>query len=357
VNRGPASAAGEHFAAARQRFEDTARSCSDQLHVREVDIAGARVRLRLVGHTLAEYLTETFAHLHGNHTSAPPALEIDAWSESETGAAAMPGVLRGASAFEATMDGGSVSISADEQFVAYRVGDNSVSWIDRAASRIVASVRRPEDLLLRERVKPFGALLPVWLRDRGVRVLHAAAVAEGGQALLLPGASGSGKSTCATFCVDAGLQYLGDDAVALEENGSGRFVVHSLYGGARMWPEAGRLLSGWSRDAIEPHSSGDEAKLLLFVGRRHRNRLVPQARVAAIAFPRVVGRGETCLRPLHAVAAVRALVATSLFLSFRPEASDMDQMLRLVRSLPAYSLELGSDRSQIAAVVRGCLRG
>lgn len=333
-----------------------ARTCPDRLQVRELDLAGAHVRLRVVGDILAEYLTETVAHLQASRLSSSPDLEIDAWSENETGEPALPEEAPWAGAFEAPIDGGSIAISADERFLAFRVGENSVSWLDRHASRIVASVRHPSDLLLRERVKPFGALVPFWLRDRGIRVMHAAGVADGQRAVLLPGLSGAGKSTCATLCVEAGLHFLGDDAIALQETDDGAFVAHSLYGGARLWPADAGFFPDWSSHAVHPHSSGDEPKLLLFVGRRHRKRLMPRADIAAIAFPSVTAGAETRLRPLTRVEALRAMVVTSLFLSVKPEPADMDQILRLVTRLPAFALELGTDRSQIPALVERCLR-
>lgn len=313
------------------------------------------MRLRLVGDALAEYLAESFAHLQTPMSSSPD-LEIDAWSEVETGEPGLPREPPGADAFEVPIDGGQVMISADEQFLALRVGDNSVAWLDRRASRVVASVRRPDDLLLRERVKPFGALIPMWLHDRGVRVMHAAALADGDRAVLLPGLSGSGKSTCATFCVEAGLRYLGDDAVALQERGDGSFVAHSLYGAARLWPADGAFFPDWSSNAVPPESSGDDPKLLLYVGRQHRERLLPRAEVVALAFPRITAGAQTRLVRLSRAQALRALVGTSLVLHVKSEPADIDQMVRLATSLPAYALELGADRFRIPALVAQCLQ-
>jgi hypothetical protein len=327
-----------------------------RVHVHDIELAGARARLRLAGDILADQLTETFSHLRAAPGSSTPDLRIEAWAEDETGE---PGLHREPAApdpVEVAIDGGRVAISGDERFLDYRVGDNSVAWLDRATSRIVASVRRTGDMLLRERVKPFGALLPVWLRDRGVRVMHAAAVGDGVRAVLLPGLPGAGKSTCATFCVEAGLFYLGDDAIGLQETEGDGFIAHSLYGAARLWPKDAEFFPDWSRRAVHPHGSGDEPKLLFYVGRRHQQRLAPRAQIAAIAFPEVKQHGEPRLRRLSRAQALRALVVTSLFLSVKPEPADMDHLARLVNALPAFALELGGDRSRIADLVDQCLR-
>ena len=73
-------------------------------------------------------------------------------------------------------------------------------------------------------------LLPIlsWLvAERGCAVLHAAAIATPHGALLLGGRSGTGKSTAALACLDAGVGFLGDD-MCIVEPGSPP-VVHSLY--------------------------------------------------------------------------------------------------------------------------------
>lgn len=346
----------DRFTAARQTFDGVARTCADRLHVREIDLAGARVRLRFVGDALVAGLFESFAHLQVAPQPTLPALCIDAWAEDETGVTGLPPNFLPGDVREPPLDGGVLGISADEQYLGYGVGDNSVSWMDRRASYIVASVRRSGDIPLRERVKPFGPLLMSWLRDRGVRVTHAAAVGDNDRAVLLPGPSGSGKSTCATVCVAAGLRYLADDAVGLEERSDGRFIAHSLYGGARLWPLDGELFPDLSQHAMYPDSSGNDPKLLLFVGRRHMEQLLRSASISAIAFPRITMQVDTRLRTISRAEALRAFVASSLFLWMQPRPADIDQMLRLLSTVPVFSLDLGTDRSQIPHFVRQCLQ-
>jgi hypothetical protein len=55
--------------------------------------------------------------------------------------------------------------------------------------------------------------------------IHAAGVASGGRAVLLPGRSGAGKSTLVAALVQRGLHYLGDELVAVDPT-NGRVIAH-----------------------------------------------------------------------------------------------------------------------------------
>ena len=64
------------------------------------------------------------------------------------------------------------------------------------------------------------ALAPV-LRRRGIYLIHAFSAAANGQALLLCGASGSGKTTTGLALCAAGMQLLANDIAALRRTGTG----------------------------------------------------------------------------------------------------------------------------------------
>ncbi|WP_156041029.1 PqqD family protein [Chondromyces apiculatus] len=71
------------------------------------------------------------------------------------------------------------------------------------------------------------ALMTLALARRGVLVLHAAAVAHGGDAVVLLGASGAGKTTTARRLGREGLRRLSDDLIAIETKASPP-VLHRL---------------------------------------------------------------------------------------------------------------------------------
>lgn len=57
------------------------------------------------------------------------------------------------------------------------------------------------------------------LRARGLVFLHAGAVVWRGRGILLPGRSGSGKSSLVAALLQAGAQYLSDELAVLDESG------------------------------------------------------------------------------------------------------------------------------------------
>jgi hypothetical protein len=86
-----------------------------------------------------------------------------------------------------------------------------------------------------------GYLPIAWmLAGHGRFMVHGAAVARDGAALLLLGNSGAGKSTLAAAALDAGWRALSDDLTILESASSG-FVVHGVHKAPAIPAEIGGL--------------------------------------------------------------------------------------------------------------------
>lgn len=79
------------------------------------------------------------------------------------------------------------------------------------------------------------SVLPVLLTLGGDTVLHASAVAVGGQAIALVGPSGRGKSTLCAALAAAGCPVVADDALLIRPVGD-RFLAVPSYPGLRLWP-------------------------------------------------------------------------------------------------------------------------
>jgi len=72
----------------------------------------------------------------------------------------------------------------------------------------------------------FAQVLPSAAALQGLEVLHASAVAIGGEATAIVSASGGGKSTLAAAMLAAGAELVTDDVLAVEPGGGGELVAH-----------------------------------------------------------------------------------------------------------------------------------
>lgn len=129
-------------------------------------------------------------------------------------------------------------------------------------------------------------LLPVlsWaFAARGFAVVHAAAVATASGALLIGGRSGTGKSTTALACLDAGLGFLGDDMCVIEPGDPP--VVHSLFCSAKLDASDTPRFPALSPALVEGSGPGWEKSVYLFDHHLVRG-VVREAPLAGVAIPR-----------------------------------------------------------------------
>jgi hypothetical protein len=127
-----------------------------------------------------------------------------------------------------------------------------------------AEVERWQRLLIAQAL-PFAAVL------RGLEAFHASGVVLGGRAVLLAGASGSGKSSLALALRRRGAEFLADDVVAVGADGEGDGAVLAHPGppvAALDTAEVARLRSA---------QSGDEGPIL---GRSSRETMIAVATLA-----------------------------------------------------------------------------
>lgn len=90
-------------------------------------------------------------------------------------------------------------------------------------------------------------VLPLVLSRRGRLVLHAGAVAIGGEVFAFIGPTGSGKSTLVAACANAGAEVVADDSVVIVRDGD-RWLAWPSYPAIRLWASAADLV-GWESGA------------------------------------------------------------------------------------------------------------
>lgn len=223
-------------------------------------------------------------------------------------------------------------------------------WLDTAGGRLEGSLAEPLDLhyaLLSSIFFffPFAQLLA----RRGLHVVHAAAMERNERGVLIPGMSGSGKSTCCVSLMRAGYRCLSDDKPFLRQNGSGvellpfPEMIDVTDQSVAFFPELNRaasdLESGYRKkrfcaETLYPGSVADA--------------VTP----SVILFPEISGEPTSRVEALSKAKALQALLPHSLLCFDREiSARHFDLLARLVETTASYRLYFGRDVLDLPTLV------
>jgi hypothetical protein len=202
-----------------------------------------------------------------------------------------------------------------------------------------------------EQSRPFRTILHWWGAAQNLHLLHAAAVGtadDGG--VLLVGKGGAGKSTTALTCLNAGMLYASDDhcLVGFEDSAP---VAYGLYNAAKLnmmdsisrFPELDRCIVNRDKLHVE--------KAMMFLFPHYPERMAKKLPLKAVLVPVVTGRPDTSVVKTNWQEAAAALIPSTMTELQGSEVNDFYGMLRIVRSLPCYRLELGIEIEQIPKVI------
>jgi hypothetical protein len=311
------------------------------------DFAGKPTRLRIVGARLAGLIPRALAHLRvPDRPASSGEFRIDLWDESETGIG-----CPGCRAHEDPAVPGNTEVSASGIQVITTFAQIK-SGLDRKAQRIVGWIGNADLLTQYDVGRPLHSQLLLWHRDRGLQALHAGLVGRGEEGILLGGPGGSGKTTTALSCLQAGMAYLSDDYVVVDSNPGGTPLCHSVYCSAHVEPKHLQRFPGLLPHAI-PGKLAREDKSLLLLSDLPGAILRSSVRLRAIVFPQVVDAPVTRYRPASRAQALLRLAPSSLGLLPYPGAlgDGFQALSALVDRVPVYWLDLGRDLEQIPRAV------
>ena len=340
--------AGAYFARLRDRFADAAAAAGGAI-LRDFVIGGFRARLAFAGPALVSRITPAVAHL-ARPLAEAPAVTVHLWDSASTGTTMPPPAWEAA---DFVARGQIRGYGEGRILAAFHHGSTALSMLDVEASMGLFWARDATTLPDYERAAPLRALLGWWIERRGGHLVHAAAVGTANAGVLIAGRGGSGKSTTALLCADAGFHYLGDDYVLLDSGPPP--VVHSVYRSAKLdATQAGRLSRLAPLIANPDRAPGDKA--LVFVDAE----FAPCAEslpLRAILLPRVTGRPRTTVRRVSPAAALIGLAPSTIFQQPGAGAGALAFLGEFVQRLPAYALDLGTDLAEIPRVIHALLDG
>jgi len=206
------------------------------------------------------------------------------------------------------------------------------------------------DLPYWDEASPIRQILFWWLTSRDYLQLHAGAIGTPKGGVLLVGRGGSGKSTVALSSLGSELLYAGDDYVAATLDPSPR--VESLYSSGKLepahvhglLPELLPLLANADRLARE--------KAVLYVHRHYPTEVTSGFPLRAILVPKVrSAQKESRIVEVSRASAFAALAPSTIFQLHTAGPDSLAMMSRLIKRVPSYGLEVGTDLGAIPETI------
>jgi hypothetical protein len=195
-----------------------------------------------------------------------------------------------------------------------------------------------------EEAAPFKAILNWFLGPSHLVLVHGGVVGDGHAGCLLVGPGGSGKSTTVAACFERGLNVCGDDLALVEDSPSG-WDAWALYNAIKLDPTGRIPIGGRLAEAPSTPCGG---KRLVRYSDASRAQLVPRLRLAAIVQCVITNRGQSAIKPASPAAVLKALAPSTVFILRGREQKALAKISKLVRTLPCFRLELGTNPAEIA---------
>jgi hypothetical protein len=342
-----ASDAAELFLATQRAFAHACRRTGVREH--DLAIGGATVQLRFAGDALEPFVLPPLAHFATSSPSGEPDLTVAVFDTRSTGVDAPRFPWRP----EELGIQGEVATSAGPIRAASSDACDVVDVYD-AASRVgIHWVADPATVPWWEWSAPLRTIVHWWTVPTARVPLHAGAVGRDGRGVLVAGASGAGKSTTALACLEAGLDYVGDDFVLVDVDA---LTVHPLTNTAKLArPDLPRFPG--LADAVTNADRLDQEKAFVSVRDARPERLASALALSAIVVPEQTGtRGSRLVRASPA-AALRVLAPTTCVHLPGAHREVVTKLGRLVRQVPCHRLEAGTDLGRLAGAVASALGG
>lgn len=323
-------------------------------------VAGHAVCLRIAGPGFAGKLPTALAHL-ARPAGEQPTLTIHAWDDVSTGTF-LPRLLSRYLYFvqmhcfdylgprnEMT------DFDGDRIRAVMHLDPVIVSLLDPVRSIALYWTPDVAQIPIWDWGTPLRIILNEWAKLHGLFLVHSGAVgiAEGG--VIFAGKSGSGKSTSALACLDdGGLMYAGDDYSLVSVTGPP--YVHSLYSSAKL-----KGLSDFERFShllpfVANRDHIEQQKALVFLNDAFREKITSGFPLRAILVPRITGKPETTIEPSTPIAALKALAPSTLLQLPGDGRATMAKLSALVRQVPAYTLNAGTQMRGISQGVEALLK-
>jgi hypothetical protein len=242
-----------------------------------------------------------------------------------------------------------------KRFANFQNAEGFTTLFDRSTGRAVYWLPNRTHLPLGEIAAPFHMIFHWWAQSLGgFHLAHAAAVGKNGRGVLIPGKSGSGKSTTTLACLEHGMQCVTDDYLLLTPDPEPR--AFSLYNTSKINRDFLRqVLPHWQTRQASYSPSDDKA--LFYLNEAVPGRMVDEFALVAMVLPTVVPGSPHLLRPESPAQGLLALAPSSVFQVPGSRKESLALFSRVLAKLPVYRLFCTRDLSAMAASIQNLVEG
>jgi hypothetical protein len=201
---------------------------------------------------------------------------------------------------------------------------------------------------------PFRTIFHWFFSQNDIHLIHGAVVGIGDKSILLGARGGSGKSTTALSCILSGMDYLADDYAAVDIN---KKIAYNLYNSVKVTPDSLKNFPEFKEKIWNIESFGgkkDFGKAIIFLSKYFPTQVKEQSPLSAIFIP--ILKKETKVIPASKITTLLALAPTILFQLPLAKSDKMQDIKKIINSLPCYLLELGPDIDKVPEVIKGFLK-
>lgn len=239
--------------------------------------------------------------------------------------------------------------NSDRIYSIYHIGSNLLSILDTQENLALYWTEDASQLPYWDRGSPLRGILNWWTSQKNLQFVHAGAVGNNNGGVLLAGKGGSGKSSTALACLNSELVYASDDYCLVQTNPEP--YVYSLYNTAKLKGRKDLARFPHLAMMIDNLDRLDEEKAMIFLQEHFPEKITNKLPIKAILVPQVTGELDTRVKQTSSMVALKALAPSTIFQLPKTGKSAFTRMSELVRQVPCYVLELGTDIPQIPQTI------
>ena len=315
--------------------------------VQHYSIAGLTVELNFAGPALVHFLTQALDHLKVTSEKSPK-LRVCIWDSMTTG---VP--LQAPPLGDALLPMGQIPGFNTERFSAiYNITGQILYFFDQVRQEAFFWAKDPATLPEDIKGLPLRPIFHWWLSNEEMQIAHAGLVGlQNGKGALIVGQGGVGKSTTMLTCLKAGLLYGGDDRIILQFTEKG-VLAHSLYRSARLTTvQLNQTFPDLASYVVNPNRGEAEKALLILDGPLADCLVASPLTLSAILLPSITGQNDTSVEAVSGAKALVKLVPGTMFPQRMPTPGEFMAQSTLVKQIPCYQLNLGTELSQIPSAI------